>query len=203
MENAQDPMAPLSNGVGPFDWTAGAARLDGTRELRTAWLAGIYEGEGCVGVRGRSIRVEVVMTDHDVIRRVHEWAECGSLRGPIVRGTYKPTMHWSIGRHECVLFLERILPLLGERRGKDAESAIAAWKAPGKAIRQGDTHCIYGHPLTDENTYQTYGGSGRACRECRSEATRKYREANREAIRQRSRDNYAQNGRNRKPSPSS
>lgn len=151
-----------------------------------AWLAGVYEGEGSCSIRGRSVRIEIVMTDRDIITRINELCKGGTVRGPITRDpSHKPTYHWGIGGINAVKFLEAVMPWLGKRRRARAASALEAWNSPGRQTRVGDTLCTYGHELTPENSYETYGGRGRGCKVCRKETNKRYRESHRDEIRAR------------------
>ena len=91
------------------------------RTADIAWLAGLYEGEGCFGLhrgRARATPAEYVnlsMTDRDVIERV------GALLGKKVNGPYQQNGHkpqyrvtlWSIAARGLMMTL---FSLLGERR---------------------------------------------------------------------------------------
>lgn len=144
-----------------------------------AWIAGLFEGEGHIGLRASSPRVELVSTDLDVISRFHSVVGLGRLKGPYQRkggeGKWKPITRWSCGGRDAVNFLQLIRPWLGERRGQRADEAIEAWTTMRKQTRASDTHCVHGHELTEDNTFATYGGKGRGCRTCRKAATARYR----------------------------
>jgi hypothetical protein len=143
-------------------------------EGEVGWLAGLYEGEGYCGLRGHtSFRVSITMTDLDVIDRIHKITGVGTVLGPIDRG-HKPIKIWSVGGPDGIALLETILPWLGERRSVRAKEAIDRWKSYKKQTRPGDTHCIHGHELTDDNTFPVNGGKGRGCRTCRKAAVAKY-----------------------------
>lgn len=145
------------------------------KELDVAWLAGIYEGEGsCAITSGRAIRVEIVMTDQDVMSRIHSLTGCGSLRSVAQRAeNYKSAWRWSVGSGEAVDFLQAILPWLGERRSQRAQEAIANWHTNKKQSSPFDTECVNGHPYNMENNRRTKYGT---CHLCNLEASKRYRE---------------------------
>lgn len=101
-----------------------------------AWLAGLFEGEGCVIIRknryGVYYELTVKMTDEDVIRRIHEWFG-GRLRGPygskVLRyngDLRKPTWQWVISTKQEVLNISKALrPWMGTRRNERLDIIIA------------------------------------------------------------------------------
>lgn len=148
-----------------------------------AWVAGIYEGEGCCGIRRSAIRLELTMTDHDIITRFHEAVGVGTVRGPYFRngseGRYKAVTHWGCGGDDAIELLQIMLPWLGERRSERAREAIAARTTLRNRVRPQDTHCIRGHEFTLENTFKKNDGDGRGCLTCRRIAGQKYRDKKR------------------------
>lgn len=146
----------------------------------TAWLAGIYEGEGSCAIRGSSPRLDITMTDEDVIRKYHDLIGIGNVRVRPIRGDYKQCYTWGVGGHDAVLVLQLLLPWLGQRRTQRANEAINAWSDLRTTTRKGDTHCLHGHELTPDNVYSPYkNGNSRGCRTCRKETTKRYREKRR------------------------
>lgn len=117
-----------------------------TDEIRWAWIAGIIEGEGCFGItapsRGRNTangRIVVNMTDGDVILRLKEWAQRGTVSGPRARPKgCKPIWTWTVSRCEDVLYvIQRVSPYLLSRRADRAAqlAALMTTKRP-KALHQ-------------------------------------------------------------------
>lgn len=90
------------------------------------WVAGLFEGEGCVVIRRTpdrdhvAVQLLVNMTDEDVIQRLAAVTGVGTVRGPVwspKRAHKKPVWHWFCGREQDVAFvLVHIFPYLGERR---------------------------------------------------------------------------------------
>lgn len=117
-------------------------------EIETAWLAGLFEGEGCITAKksaGNQRFLLIKMTDEDVVRKAHRIAGVGKLYGPYkavnskVRDTshYKPFWQWSVFARDEVLYLgNAIIPHLGERRrakmleALDAVSKLADARKP-------------------------------------------------------------------------
>jgi hypothetical protein len=83
-----------------------------------AWLAGVIDGEGSFASRGQRISCTVVMTDRDVIERIHDVVGGGTvlqLAAPRV-GTKTPHL-WRLQRRgQIEPFVESIGPLLSARR---------------------------------------------------------------------------------------
>ena len=143
--------------------------------VQVAWLAGIYEGEGsCAITSGRAIRVEIVMTDEDVVNRIQSLTGLGSVRSLSQRAeNHKPAFRWSIGSKDAVEFLETILPWLGYRRGRRAKDAITNWRVNKKQSTASDSRCINGHEYDAPDNRRTKYGT---CHKCNLEASRRYRE---------------------------
>ena len=87
-------------------------------ESEIAWIAGIFEGEGSVGIYGRGVCVYIAMTDKDIIERIHTLFP--SPQGVRVRQRQsgrKPIYEWRIRQRQLVAeFLLLIMPWLGMRR---------------------------------------------------------------------------------------
>jgi intein/homing endonuclease len=144
-------------------------------ESEIAWLAGIYEGEGsCAITNGRAIRVEIVMTDRDVMDRIQSITGLGSIHIVPARGKkHKEAYRWSIGSFEAVQFLLMIAPWLGERRAARAQKAIDNWNTNKRQSTKGDTQCVKGHAYDAPDNRRTKYGT---CHLCNLEASRRYRE---------------------------
>lgn len=143
-------------------------------DVQVAYLAGIYEGEGsCAITSGRAIRVEIVMTDQDVIHNIRNITGLGSVKSVAPRAEkHKTAYRWSIGSKDAVLFLEAIYPWLGQRRGDRALDAINNWKTNKTQSSPNDTECVHGHSYLPPNKRTRYG----TCHLCNLEASRRYRE---------------------------
>lgn len=131
-----------------------------------AWLAGLFEGEGCISFTGRnSVCLVVVMTDEDVVRRCREVTGIGTLLGPyVVSGKRKPQWTWRVGRAEDVEpLLQAMHPWFGVRRRCRAEAALVRL---GGVRRRG--RCKRDHSMSDpENIYTSPKGQ-RFCRRTRT-----------------------------------
>lgn len=108
--------------------------LDTDEELEWAWLAGIVEGEGCVGVyalrksgkpAGHNTIIAVEMKDLDILERIQRITGKGTIRKKPARGNSAETHVWKVYRREDVAFIcERILPMMGERRTRKMQEVI-------------------------------------------------------------------------------
>lgn len=147
-----------------------------------AWAAGLFEGEGCIGhypkgsgraYTARGLRLD--MADGDVVHRFRDVVGVGKIfyrqpRGGVhLKGLYC----WSCARWpEVEAVLREMLPYFGERRRGAAEVLLAD---PARPRGEDRTHCLHGHELTPDNTYQQPGTNMRACRECRRRYSREAR----------------------------
>jgi hypothetical protein len=100
-----------------------------------AWLAGLYEGEGCLCRRsdGYGYELVIAMTDEDVVRRVLRVAGHGTvtrIASPSRKG-WKPLWRWRVGkRDEVRLVVDRLLPWMGDRRS-EAMREFIVWHDAG------------------------------------------------------------------------
>lgn len=156
-----------------------------------AWAAGIYEGEGCVGTYPRpmasntAIRIQVAMSDGDIVARWGAAVGCGSMHGPYFRKHFKPTYVWAISGHEnCQYVIAMLWRWLGVRRRAQAAEMLARYRAvrPNPPHRGTKTHCVRGHERTPENTYTYVAKTGprrgrtmKYCIPCNQESCRGYR----------------------------
>jgi hypothetical protein len=96
--------------------------------VETAWVAGIFEGEGCATYSRRQPQITINMSDLDIIQRVKRLVGAGNIvvdeRG-LKRSGRKTMYNWRISAQSEVLdFLAQILPQLGSRRTLKAEEII-------------------------------------------------------------------------------
>lgn len=145
-------------------------------ERDLGWLAGILEGEGCIGLyRRRQTRVYIAMVDRDVMERVQALWPCPTglrLKYPPQNASHahhKVQYEWTLRRHADIkAFLGLVLPLLGQRRQAQAQPVLDYIAvAPGKGGNNRDTrtHCIRGHEYSETNTRLDESGH-RVCRDC-------------------------------------
>lgn len=147
-------------------------------EAEVAWLAGIYEGEGsCSITTGRAIRIEIVMTDKDIIERLQTITGVGTIQTlPPRKTNHKEAYRWGIGGINAVVFFESVMPWLGQRRKQRAQDAISNWKTNKKQSSRGDAYCVNNHEFNAPGNKRTKWGS---CHLCNLDASKKYREKRR------------------------
>lgn len=134
-------------------------------EARLAWLAGVFEGEGCIAFTGKySVDLSINMTDEDVVRRCHEFAQVGQVVGPYrvdVPGQ-KPIWGWHVTRSADVRhILLALWPWMGERRLARIELALDRLR---KVRREG--RCKRGHNTNDPSNVYTSPKGQNFCRAC-------------------------------------
>lgn len=102
--------------------------------IDVAWAAGLFEGEGCITIFDQKhnvlplIRLQVQMTDRDVVAQFCDVVECGKVSGPkrVGRPNRKPVYVWAIGnRKDVERILLAFLPWFGERRAAKAQLTLA------------------------------------------------------------------------------
>lgn len=141
------------------------------RDIDIAWLAGLFEGEGCIVKNHSGASVTIHMTDRDVMERVDRLFP--SKTGLHVKWKasehHKDAYMWHVGERKRVEeFLALMLPWFGERRAARARE-ILAWleTRPGYGAFNGQkTHCPKGHP------YDVFNDKSRRCRRCMRERGR-------------------------------
>lgn len=125
-----------------------------------AWLAGLFEGEGCISLSGRTITLHVTSTDYDVLDTVLATAGCGAI-GKEYRDKrpgkehYKPFKRWEVrSLPEAQALLLRLYPYLHARRRARADQVLAcvAILNPARPGRRGGKDpnrlCVAGlHPM--------------------------------------------------------
>lgn len=157
------------------------------RDLETAWLAGLIEGEGCITFGDKhGVAVVVQMTDEDVVRRAHDVGRVGNVTGPRLCGPHKPQWSWRVtSRDEVRDVLVAIRQWMGTRRRQRIEEALqrlAANTGPSVLWPVTVTTCRKGHTYDAENTAvrtRLNGTTYRNCRICLRELGRKTRERRR------------------------
>jgi hypothetical protein len=107
-----------------------------------AWVAGLFEGEGSVSFRithredagrgynrsGGSLRLEINMTDRDVLDVVKGITGVGRVYGPYDRGGRRAMHGWIVTSGSDVRALcERLRPLLFSRRQEQIDAALAGY----------------------------------------------------------------------------
>ena len=95
----------------------------------TAWLAGLFEGEGCISQDKRkpaTFRLIIQMTDLDIIQRIHSITGVGKYAIQKQKNPkWKTLYRWSCGKREEVqAILSALLPYLGERRAYKALNTL-------------------------------------------------------------------------------
>src|SRR3990167_10511069 len=148
-----------------------------------AWAAGLFEGERCFTLSGKSPQAVLAMSDHDVVRRFSAVVGVGALRnrpkfsvtvpaGGLTRTPFesKPLLVWSACGFQNVQAVAAMLwTWLGNRRRARATEILAIARTAG--LRPGAMRrkiCASGHPITGD-------GHGRHCKMCKAAAKRRRR----------------------------
>jgi hypothetical protein len=150
-----------------------------SREADIAYAAGLFEGEGSVHVPRVSgaVRMTMTQTDLEPLERLVEILG-GYIRGPYVRAsrpTNKPWFRWQLSGWDAVdeLYVE-LEPWLSPRRRGQFEASLShprrARGGPG-GHNAAKSHCAWGHPFDEVNTYITPTAE-RVCKTCRRDRAR-------------------------------
>lgn len=103
-----------------------------------AWLAGLFEGEGCLYAHASTgtWQVTIAMCDEDVVRRAHAIAGVGTVRWVRPgRENWSPQWRFTTGaRDDIHQMLTRLLPYLGERRTEKANDFFRWYAAGGRSV---------------------------------------------------------------------
>lgn len=145
-----------------------------------AWVAGIIEGEGCMGLDNMGPKsknlspkayIKVAMTDYDVIQALHQKTGVGNIHGPYPGGGssgpdyWKEQWVWHVGKREDVrLIITAILPFLYERRTLQAMTCLDVIEQRDQESLHRKNFCPKNHKKPD-----CLEPDGRHCRICRTE----------------------------------
>lgn len=106
-----------------------------TRE-HLAWLAGLLEGEGSFLMTKAPYyrpKIQMQMSDEDVVRKAHEVAGVGTVCGPFYGLTpagkaRKPTWIWGVNRQkDAYALMVALVPWLGVRRCESIRNVLVIW----------------------------------------------------------------------------
>lgn len=145
-------------------------------DTQAAWLAGLYEGEGCLNQDKRSghWRFSIAMTDEDVINKAAKMV--GARVGKPYRHPnpdYKPVYRFAVYSQDLISeILSALEPHLGERRMSKV-SEFRTWLENSKYH-----YCRKGLHKMEET--RTSSGSTTRCHLCKMEYQREYRARNKE-----------------------
>lgn len=96
-----------------------------------AWLAGILEGEGHFGYMAYTARVDLWMSDRDVIERAATLlGKKVARRNTMGRKQWKPLYGFTVCGALAIGLMFTIYTLLGSRRRQQIAGALAKWRAP-------------------------------------------------------------------------
>jgi hypothetical protein len=94
------------------------------------WLAGLLEGEGYFGHKGKSARLSIECTDRDVAGRAAMLMR-GKLRARLPRHERaNPTYVCEVGGEKAVTVMQQLLPHMGARRSSRIMEILFAAGVP-------------------------------------------------------------------------
>jgi hypothetical protein len=98
-----------------------------------AWLAGLVEGEGNIGINGRSLTIRIKMTDRDVIERAATLLE-GKLYPVAPRGGRQAIWLTQVKGATAAGWAMTLYPWLGVRRRQQVRDALTHWRHQGNGV---------------------------------------------------------------------
>lgn len=148
--------------------------METNRIVTVSWAAGLFEGEGTVGIVKNRVVAAIHMTDRDILEKMLE-----NFGGKIYdckkqQEHHKESWKWVISSSEFAIeFLNEIYPFMGTRRKAKIDEARNAYKnhrknrvnskvAEVKELReQGLTHQAIADKLGIDRTYVSHMLRGR------------------------------------------
>jgi len=142
-----------------------------------AWAAGLFEGEGCITLAKNCPRLQLNMTDEDIVRRFHGVLGHGTVSGPWPKkgGKYKPYWMWRVSGTELPqAILAMFWQWLSRRRRARAKEVLSVCHAAPLAlqvINRNKKSCPHGHSYSVVLSGRYKGR--RYCKECSNARRRK------------------------------
>jgi hypothetical protein len=108
------------------DYSLGNQKIREMSEVEVAWMAGLLEGEGYFARHQGLPRIQLQMTDFDIIERAKEiTGGCGSIsKATDPRGGRKQAKRWELTGERAAILMERILPHMGSRRAEKIAEVV-------------------------------------------------------------------------------
>ncbi len=101
--------------------------------IDVAWLAGLVEGEGNIGINGRSLTIRIKMSDHDVILRAAELLGGKVYPAPVAEGR-RPQWLTQVKGSIAASWAMTLYPWLGIRRRQQVRDGMAHWRRQGNGV---------------------------------------------------------------------
>jgi hypothetical protein len=93
------------------------------KEQKLIFLAGVFEGEGSFGFWGKAekvnryLRIQVVMTDEDIVKRFVDYFKLGFITTRMPKNEeHKKVFKWVVSGDKAIEVMLQIAPFLGIRR---------------------------------------------------------------------------------------
>ena len=81
------------------------------------WAAGLFDGEGSIGIYNNAVMLRIAMTDAGAVERFRDITRMGTLRWNFRKDHRKASLVWSIYRRDRIHRLLRLfMPLLVAKR---------------------------------------------------------------------------------------
>jgi hypothetical protein len=143
-------------------------------KTQTAWVAGVYEGEGSAFCRGanNAPTVSIGNADLEVLDRVSEWTGLGRIHGPYEHaGSKKPMYYWTVTLPEDIVrFFDMMWEWLSSRRREQADPVLceARRRITKRLAKEDDRPAECGElPAVSSAGAQRHRKSGeKPCRQC-------------------------------------
>lgn len=147
--------------------------------LDIAWLAGLFEGEGCFRSHNHSPHLTLAMTDRDVVCRAAELMRPRAVHNYIYDKKKKPVYSFGLYGKTAVGWMLTMFSFLGQRRRSAIRAALAQWQPRTRTIVDGS--CIR-HGVSE---VAKYSEGRRVCNACKRDGHHRRKPANWEDKRRR------------------
>lgn len=101
--------------------------MNNISEIQAAWIAGLFEGEGCISWCDKtSVALKLTMTDEDVVQRLFDLTGVGYITMKTKNNeSSKQAWNWTLQHAEEVkTLLTLLLPFFGNRRAAKAVASL-------------------------------------------------------------------------------
>jgi hypothetical protein len=123
--------------------------------LDIAWLAGLWEGEGCFSLNRERPRMTINMKDKDIIERAHSLMK---VKTNIATNDYRKnsmcniTYSFSLNGRDAIEWMMTFYTFFGSRRQNKIKSIISLWKEHRLHFQSKSTKNLHGQEILKRKT---------------------------------------------------
>jgi hypothetical protein len=86
--------------------------MDIDLQIEFAYMAGLIDGEGCLGVQKTSPELSIGMTDEILVREIHTRYGGAFYTSTPKKETHLPVHHWKLTGYACGNLLRNVVPYM-------------------------------------------------------------------------------------------